>query len=59
MEEKFGRNPSVGIRLKVYHNEEIIYPGVGYDDTTWYEEVPMGEKKPTRVKDNSTTEGYQ
>lgn len=56
---KFGKQPYVGIRLEVSHNDEVIYPGVNYDTITWYQEVPMEGNELICVKDNSTYEGYQ
>ena len=55
---KFGKTPVVAIRLTVTHDEEVIYQN-GSDDLTWYEDIPMSEKPPIRVKDNSKAEGYQ
>jgi hypothetical protein len=55
---KFGKTPIVAIGLTVTHDEEVIYQNESHD-LTWYEDIPMSEKPPIRVKDNAKAEGYQ
>jgi hypothetical protein len=56
--EKFGNNPNVGVKMDIYHKKEHIHQDE-VEFLTWYDDVQTPDRKCTRIRDNSTSEGYQ
>ena len=56
--DKFGKRPVIGIQLRVFHGEDMLFENE-HLDVTWYQNIPPLEAEPQRVKDDTTKAGYQ